>query len=130
VPLVATIIGEGGSGGAIAIATGNRVYMLENSVYSVISPEGCASILWRRPEKAQDAAATLRITAQDLMGFGLIDAIIPEPVGGAHRAPAEAMSMVGEQIARGLSELSNLSPEEVRRQRREKFLAMGRDLAK
>jgi acetyl-CoA carboxylase carboxyl transferase subunit alpha len=130
VPLVATIIGEGGSGGAIAIATGNRVYMLENSVYSVISPEGCASILWRRPEKAQDAAATLRITAQDLLGFGIIDSIIPEPVGGAHRAPAEAVGMVGEQIARGLSELSNMSPEEVRRQRREKFLAIGRDLAK
>jgi acetyl-CoA carboxylase carboxyl transferase subunit alpha len=130
VPLVVTIIGEGGSGGAVAIATGNRVYMLENSVYSVISPEGCASILWRRPEKAQDAAATLRITAQDLLGFGVIDGIIPEPVGGAHRAPAEAISIVGDQIARGLSELSNLSPEEVRRQRREKFLAIGRDLAK
>ena len=130
VPLVATIIGEGGSGGAVAIATGNRVYMLENSVYSVISPEGCASILWRRPEKAQDAAATLRITAQDLLGFGIIDGIIPEPVGGAHRAPVEAMGMVGEQIARALAELSSLSPDEVRRQRREKFLAIGRDLAK
>ena len=130
VPLVATIIGEGGSGGAVAIATGNRVYMMENSVYSVISPEGCASILWRRPEKAQDAAATLRITAQDLLGFGIIDGIIPEPVGGAHRAPEEAIGMVGEQIARGLSEMSNLSPDEVRRQRREKFLAIGRDLAK
>jgi acetyl-CoA carboxylase carboxyl transferase subunit alpha len=130
VPLVVTIIGEGGSGGAVAIATGNRVYMLENSVYSVISPEGCASILWRRPEKAQDAAATLRITAQDLLGFGVIDGIIPEPVGGAHRAPAEAISMVGDQIARGLSEMSSLSPQEVLRQRREKFLAIGRDLAK
>ena len=130
VPFVATIIGEGGSGGAVAIASANRVYMLENSVYSVISPEGCASILWRRPEKAQDAAATLRITAQDLLGFGVIDGIIPEPVGGAHRAPAEAISMVGDQIARGLAELSNLSPQEVLRQRREKFLAIGRDLAK
>jgi len=130
VPFVATIIGEGGSGGAVAIATANRVYMLENAVYSVISPEGCASILWRRPEKAQDAAATLRITAQDLHGFGVIDGIIPEPVGGAHRAPEEAIGMVGEQIARALNEMSNLSPEEVRRQRREKFLAIGRDLAK
>ena len=130
VPFVATIIGEGGSGGAVAIATANRVYMLENSVYSVISPEGCASILWRRPEKAQDAAATLRITAQDLFGFGVIDGIIPEPVGGAHRGPVEAIGMVGDQIARALSEMSNLSPEEVRRQRREKFLAIGRDLAK
>jgi acetyl-CoA carboxylase carboxyl transferase subunit alpha len=130
VPFVCTIIGEGGSGGAVAIATANRIYMLENSVYSVISPEGCASILWRRPEKAQDAAATLRITAQDLLGFGVIDGIIPEPVGGAHRAPEEAVGMVGEQIARALAELSNLSPEEVRRQRREKFLAIGRDLGK
>jgi len=130
VPLVVTVIGEGGSGGAVAIATGNRVYMLENAVYSVISPEGCASILWRRPEKAQDAAATLRITAQDLLGFGIIDGIIPEPVGGAHRAPEEAIGMVGEQIARGLAELSGLSPDEVRRQRREKFLAIGRDLGK
>jgi len=130
VPFVATIIGEGGSGGAVAIATANRVYMLENAVYSVISPEGCASILWRRPEKAQDAAATLRITAQDLLGFGIIDGIIPEPMGGAHRAPEEAIGMVGEQIARALAEMSNLSAEEVRRQRREKFLAIGRDLAK
>ena len=130
VPLVATIIGEGGSGGAVAIATANRVFMLENSVYSVISPEGCASILWRRPEKAQDAAMALRLTAQDLQGLGIIDGIIPEPVGGAHRAPEEAIATVGEQIARALAELSALSPDEVRRQRREKFLAIGRDLAK
>lgn len=130
VPLVATIIGEGGSGGAVAIATANKVFMLENSVYSVISPEGCASILWRRPEKAQDAASSLRLTAQDLAGLGVIDGIIPEPVGGAHHAPEEAISTVGEQISRALGELSHLSPDEVRRQRREKFLAIGRDLGK
>jgi len=130
VPLVVTIIGEGGSGGAVAIATGNKVFMLENSVYSVISPEGCASILWRRPEKAQDAAAALRITAQDLASLGVIDAIIPEPVGGAHRAPDEAMTTVGELISRTLAELSHLSPDEVRRQRRDKYLAIGRDLGK
>jgi len=130
VPFVATIIGEGGSGGALAIATANRVYMLENSVYSVISPEGCASILWRRPEKNQDAAAALRLTAQDLMGLGLIDAIVPEPVGGAHRGPDETIATVGEQIARAVAELSSLSVDELRRQRREKYLAIGRDLAK
>jgi len=130
VPLIATIIGEGGSGGAIAIASANKVYMLENSVYSVISPEGCASILWRKADKAQDAAAALRITAQDLTSLGIVDGIIPEPMGGAHRAPEEAMGAVGEQIARALTELSHLSPDEVRRQRREKFLAIGRDLGK
>jgi acetyl-CoA carboxylase carboxyl transferase subunit alpha len=130
VPMVATIIGEGGSGGAVAIATANRVFMLENSVYSVISPEGCASILWRRPEKAQDAAVALRLTAQDLQGLGIIDGIIPEPLGGAHRAPEEAISAVGEHIVRALAELSAMSPDDVRRQRREKFLAIGRDLSK
>jgi acetyl-CoA carboxylase carboxyl transferase subunit alpha len=96
----------------------------------VISPEGCASILWRRPEKAQDAAAALKITAQDLAGLGIIDAIIPEPVGGAHRSPDEAMTTVGEQISHTLTELSHLSPDEVRRQRRDKYLAIGRDLGK
>ena len=130
VPMVATIIGEGGSGGAVALATANRVFMLENSVYSVISPEGCASILWHRQEKTQDAATALRLTAQDLLSFGIIDAIIPEPVGGAHRAVAEAISSVGEQIARALGDLTALSPDELRRQRREKFLAIGRDLTK
>ncbi|MDE2182168.1 MAG: acetyl-CoA carboxylase carboxyltransferase subunit alpha [Alphaproteobacteria bacterium] len=130
VPLIATIIGEGGSGGAIAIATANKVFMLENSVYSVISPEGCASILWRRPEKAQDAAVALRITAQELEALGVVDGIIPEPLGGAHRAPDEAITNVGEQISRTLAELSALPPDDVRRQRREKFLAIGRDLVK
>ena len=130
VPFVATIIGEGGSGGALALSTANRIYMLENSVYSVISPEGCASILWRKPEKTQDAAAALRMTAQDLLGLGVIDAIIPEPVGGAHRGPEETITAVGETIARALAELSGLSPDELRAQRRQKFLAMGRDLTK
>ncbi len=130
VPFVATIIGEGGSGGALALSTANRIYMLENSVYSVISPEGCASILWRKPEKTQDAAAALRMTAQDLLGLGVIDAIIPEPVGGAHRSPEETITAVGETIARALAELSGLSPDDLRSQRRQKFLAMGRDLTK
>ncbi|MGA7712299.1 MAG: acetyl-CoA carboxylase carboxyltransferase subunit alpha [Rhizomicrobium sp.] len=130
VPFVATIIGEGGSGGALALSTANRIYLLENSVYSVISPEGCASILWRKPEKTQDAAAALRMTAQDLLGLGVIDAIIPEPVGGAHRSPEETITAVGETIARALAELSGLSPDDLRSQRRQKFLAMGRDLTK
>jgi len=130
VPFVSVIIGEGGSGGALALATANRVYMLENAVYSVISPEGCASILWRKPEKTQDAAAALRLTAQDLLGLGVIDAIVPEPLGGAQRGVDETIASVGEQIARALSELSQLPPDELRRRRREKFLAIGRDLAK
>jgi acetyl-CoA carboxylase carboxyl transferase subunit alpha len=128
VPFVCTIIGDGMSGGAIAIATANRVYMLEHAIYSVISPEGCASILWRNSEKAQDAAAALRITAQDLLDLKIIDGIIPEPVGGAHRAPQEAMTSVSEQIARALAELTPVPGDELRRQRREKFLAMGRNL--
>ena len=130
VPFVATIIGEGGSGGALALATANRVYMLENSVYSVISPEGCASILWRKPERTQDAASALRMTAQDLLGLGVIDAIIPEPIGGAHRGSDDTIATVGEIIARAIAELSALSPDELRNQRRQKFLAMGRDLTK
>ncbi|MEI9888365.1 MAG: acetyl-CoA carboxylase carboxyltransferase subunit alpha [Rhizomicrobium sp.] len=129
VPFVSTIIGEGGSGGALAIATANRVLMLEHSVYSVISPEGCASILWRKPEKAQDAAAAMRISAQDCLSLKVIDAIIPEPVGGAHRAPEETILNVGEQIARALAEMDRIPGEQLRRERREKYLAMGRDLA-
>ncbi len=129
-PVVTVVTGEGGSGGALAIGVCDRLMMLQYSTYSVISPEGCASILWRRADKAQDAAAALRITAQDLTSLGIVDGIIPEPMGGAHRAPDEAMGAVGEQIARALAELSHLSPDEVRRQRREKFLAIGRDLGK
>ncbi|MGE0750660.1 MAG: acetyl-CoA carboxylase carboxyltransferase subunit alpha [Variibacter sp.] len=128
VPNVAVILGEGGSGGAIAIATANRVMMLEHAIYSVISPEGAASILWRDTAKAQDAATNMKITAQDLHRFGVIDTIIPEPVGGAHRDPAAAIAATGEAIATALEELSHLTRDEVRRQRREKFLAIGRTL--
>ncbi|HJW42518.1 MAG TPA: acetyl-CoA carboxylase carboxyltransferase subunit alpha [Rhizomicrobium sp.] len=128
VPFVAVVIGEGGSGGALAIATANRVLMLEHSVYSVISPEGCASILWRKQEKNQDAAAALRISAQDCLNLKVIDAIIPEPVGGAHRAPEEAILNVGEQIARAIAEMDRIPGEQLRKERREKYLAMGRDL--
>src|SRR6201995_4938987 len=124
-PFIATIIGEGMSGGAIAIAAASRVYMLEHSIYSVISPEGCASILWRNADKAQDAATALKITAQDLLDLKIIDGIVSEPVGGAHRAPKEAIMNAGEQIAKALAELSAMSGDDLRRQRREKFLAMG-----
>ncbi len=127
-PFIATIIGEGMSGGAIAIAAANRVYMLEHAIYSVISPEGASSILWRSAEKAQEAATALKITAQDLLQLKLIDATIPEPEGGAHRAPAEAIEAVGDQIARGLSEMDGQTGEQLLRARRAKFLAMGRSL--
>ena len=127
-PFIASIIGEGGSGGAIAIAAANRVYMLEHAVYSVISPEGAASILWRSADKAQEAATVLKITAQDLMEFKLIDAIVPEPEGGAHRAPRQAIDALADQIARGLSEMDGMSGDQLVKSRREKFLAMGRSL--
>jgi len=127
-PFIATIIGEGMSGGAIAIAAASRVYMLEHSIYSVISPEGCASILWRSADKAQDAATALKITAQDLLQLKVIDGIVPEPVGGAHRAPIETIDAVADQIAAGLKEMEGVSGEELLRQRRAKFLAMGRGL--
>jgi acetyl-CoA carboxylase carboxyl transferase subunit alpha len=124
VPMVAAIAGEGGSGGAIAIATANRVLMLEHSVYAVISPEGCASILWRTAEKAADAAEAMRVTAQDLKGLGIIDRIVPEPVGGAHRNPAEAIAALGEAIGEELDKLAGLSRAEVRSDRRAKYLAI------
>ena len=127
-PFIATIIGEGMSGGAIAIAAANKVYMLEHSIYSVISPEGCASILWRDAGKAQDAASALRITAQDLKDLKIIDAIIPEPIGGAHREPLAAIRATSDQIAAGLAEMDAFTGEELLRQRRAKFLAMGRNL--
>src|SRR5262247_1720408 len=126
VPNVAVIIGEGGSGGAIAIASANRVLMLEHAIYSVISPEGAASILWRDTAKAQDAATGMKITAEDMMRFGVIDQIVTEPPGGAHRDPAAAIAATGEAIANALEELAGLDRETVRRQRREKFLAIGR----
>ncbi len=127
-PFIATIIGEGMSGGAIAIAAASRVYMLEHSIYSVISPEGCASILWRSADKAQEAATALKITAQDLLQMKVIDSIIPEPIGGAHRAPLDTIDAVADQIAAGLKEMDGMSGEEILRQRRAKFLAMGRNI--
>jgi acetyl-CoA carboxylase carboxyl transferase subunit alpha len=127
VPSLSVIIGEGGSGGAIAIATANRVYMLEHAIYSVISPEGAASILWHDSTRAKDAATSMKITAQDLLGMKIIDGIIPEPVGGAHRSAETVISATGDQIAKGLTELAG-SNMDFREQRREKYLAMGRNL--
>ncbi len=128
VPNVAVIIGEGGSGGAIAIATANRVMMLEHSIYSVISPEGAASILWRDTAKAQEAATNMRITAQDLARFHIIDTIIPEPAGGAHRNPVAAMTAAGDAIESALHDLEGLDSKGLRKARRDKFLAIGRTL--
>jgi len=128
VPNVAVILGEGGSGGAIAIATANRVLMLEHAIYSVISPEGAASILWRDTAKAQDAATGMKITAQDLVRFAVIDAIVAEPAGGAHRDPAAAIAATGEVIGEAFRQLANMDREAVRQHRREKFLSMGRAL--
>jgi acetyl-CoA carboxylase carboxyl transferase subunit alpha len=123
---VAVILGEGGSGGAIAIATASRVLMLEHAMYSVISPEGAASILWRDSAKAQEAATNMKITAQDLARFGVIDQIVTEPIGGAHRDPAAAIAATGESIAAAFDALRGLDRDTIRKQRREKFLAMGR----
>ncbi|MGD9768678.1 MAG: acetyl-CoA carboxylase carboxyl transferase subunit alpha, partial [Pseudolabrys sp.] len=123
---VAVVLGEGGSGGAIAIATANKVMMLEHAIYSVISPEGAASILWRDTTKAQDAATNMKITAQDMVRFGVIDTIISEPVGGAHRDPAAAIAAAGNAIAQAFGDLKGLDAKALRQQRREKFLAMGR----
>ena len=128
VPNIAVILGEGGSGGAVAIATANRVLMLEHAIYSVISPEGAASILWRDTTKAQDAATNMKITAADLTAFGIIDGIITEPIGGAPRDPGAAITSTGVAIANALAELKGLDRETVRRQRRDKFLAIGRNL--
>ncbi|HWW49253.1 MAG TPA: acetyl-CoA carboxylase carboxyltransferase subunit alpha [Xanthobacteraceae bacterium] len=128
VPNVAVVLGEGGSGGAIAIATANRVMMLEHAVYSVISPEGAASILWRDSTKAQEAATNMKITAQDLLRFGVIDRILQEPVGGAHRDPAAMISAAGEAIAEAFAEFRDMDPAMVRAKRRQKFLEIGRRL--
>jgi acetyl-CoA carboxylase carboxyl transferase subunit alpha len=129
VPMVATVIGEGGSGGAIAIAAGNKVLMLEHAVYSVISPEGCASILWRSAGNAQDAAEALKLTAQDLLKLGVIDQVIAEPLGGAHRDKAATIDAVGNAIESALNPLLDLDGPALRKQRREKFLAMGTSTA-
>ncbi len=127
VPNIAVIIGEGGSGGAIAIATANHVYMLEHAIYSVISPEGAASILWHDSTRARDAATNMKITAQDLLDMKVIDAIIAEPLGGAHRQPSAVIAATGDRIAKGFEELSR-SNMDIREQRREKYLAIGRSL--
>ena len=125
VPLVSVIVGEGGSGGAVAFATANRVAMLEHSIYSVISPEGCASILWKDAEKMREAAEALRLTAQDLKALGVIDRIIEEPMGGAQRNREATIASVGQAIESMINELSEKSPEALVKDRREKFLGMG-----
>ena len=126
VPIVSVVIGEGGSGGAVAIATANRIYMLEHAIYTVASPEAAASILWHDASRAQDAATNMKITAQDLLKLGVIDGIIDEPVGGAHRDGAEVVRATGEVIMNALADFEALGPEDIRKQRRDKFLAMGR----
>ena len=128
VPMVAAIVGEGGSGGAIALAAGNRVMMFEHAVYSVISPEGCASILWRTADRAADAAEAMKVTAQDLKALGVIDTIVSEPVGGAHRAPAAAIANLGDALEASLTELDGRGRDALRGDRRAKFLQMGRAL--
>ena len=125
-PLIANIVGEGGSGGAVAIAVGDRVLMMEHSIYSVISPEGCASILWRSTDKAQDAANSLKLTAIDLLNFNVIDKIIKEPLGGAHRNPLEAINSLGDAIEKELEEALSEGLEAHKLKRREKFLSIGR----
>ncbi|ORE95005.1 acetyl-CoA carboxylase carboxyltransferase subunit alpha [Aurantimonas sp. 22II-16-19i] len=128
VPLVSLVIGEGGSGGAMALAAANRVLMMEHAIYNVIAPEAGASILYRDATRARDVAQAMKMTAQDLMGFGIIDAIVQEPLGGAHRGRQVAVDAAAEHIRAALSELGRLSGDELKRQRREKFLAIGRNL--
>jgi acetyl-CoA carboxylase carboxyl transferase subunit alpha len=125
VPLVAAVVGEGGSGGAIALAAANKVLMLEHAVYSVISPEGCASILWRSSDRAADAAEAMKITAEDLKQLGVIERVVAEPLGGAHRDPAQAIASLGDAVGEELDALAALSADEVRAQRRAKYLAIG-----
>lgn len=125
VPMVAAIVGEGGSGGAVALAAANRVLMFEHAIYSVISPEGCASILWRTAEKASDAATAMQVTAQDLKALKVIDRIVPEPSGGAHRNPGKAMEALGKALTEELDSLAKLDSVALRRNRADKFLAMG-----
>jgi len=124
-PLISVVIGEGGSGGAVAFATANRMIMLEHSIYSVISPEGCASILWKNADKMREAAAALRLTAQDLLELGVADTVVPEPLGGAHRDRAAAIASVSEAIAAALKSLDGLSAVQLRGERRQKFIGIG-----
>ena len=125
VPMIAAVVGEGGSGGAIALAAANRVLMFEHAIYSVISPEGCASILWRTADKAADAATAMQVTAQSLCDLGVIDRVVPEPVGGAHRHPATAIAALKQALLAELGELTPLDANALRDQRAQKFLAMG-----
>jgi acetyl-CoA carboxylase carboxyl transferase subunit alpha len=129
VPLISVIVGEGGSGGAVAIATANKILMLEHAIYSVISPEGAASIIWRDSEKKEEAATALKITAQDLEKLGVIDGIIPEPIGGAHREPDVTIAATGKAIAGALREFEGMSAEELREHRHQRFLRIGREKA-
>jgi acetyl-CoA carboxylase carboxyl transferase subunit alpha len=124
-PIVSVVVGEGGSGGAVAFATANRVAMLEHSIYSVISPEGCASILWKNAEKMKEAAQALKLTAQDLLALGVIDRVIDEPLGGAQRDRAAAIAATGDAIAEMLGELQGMGPSEIRADRRRKYIEMG-----
>ena len=125
VPLVAAVVGEGGSGGAIALAAANRVLMLEHSVYAVISPEGCASILWRTADRGAEAAEAMRVTAADLKQLGVVDRIVPEPVGGAHRSPPEAIRLLGDAVSEELQSFAGATADDIRRDRRAKFLTIG-----
>jgi len=125
VPMIAAVVGEGGSGGAVALAAANRVLMFEHAVYAVISPEGCASILWRTADKAADAAEAMRITATDLQRLGVCDRIVPEPMGGAHRDPAAAIGSLRAALTSELEALTGIAPDEIRRQRRQKYLSIG-----
>ena len=127
VPTISIIIGEGGSGGAIAMASSNKIIMLENAIYSVISPEGCASILWRDPTKTLEAAKAMKLTSKDLLNLKIIDEIIPEPTGGAHRDKNLILDNVRMSINRNLNDLSNLSKNEIISLKKEKFLQIGRD---
>ena len=128
VPNIAIVTGEGMSGGAIAITTANRVLMMEHAIYSVISPEAASSILWRDGTKAQEAANSMKITAQDMLRFGVIDQVLKEPAGGAHRDPAAMIATTGDAVAQALNDLRNLDPDAIRKQRRQKFLDIGRKL--
>ena len=123
--MIAAVVGEGGSGGAVAIAAANRVLMFEHAVYSVISPEGCASILWRTADKAADAAEAMKVTAGDLLALGVVDRVVPEPLGGAHRDPAQAIANLKAAIVEELDGLAKLGPAQILEQRRAKFLAIG-----
>ncbi|MFM9828669.1 MAG: acetyl-CoA carboxylase carboxyltransferase subunit alpha [Sphingomonas sp.] len=126
VPMISAIVGEGGSGGAVALASGNRVLMFEHAVYSVISPEGCASILWRTADRAADAAEAMKITAQDLASFGVVDTVVAEPLGGAQRDPAKAIVALGNAIDGALETLGSMDGDALRRDRRRKFLSIGK----